>query len=431
MLGLDPDIMSARATNRLIEPHRWELLGQSETHIWGEFKRANSSSHQIGIQLKDLSTNCPCVSVKHPCKFVISLLSLFAMQPDLFEIGPSPVWIEKRRNLAIEKQKQVVRETSLHDVKQGMGEFALWLRDQVRQGLAGFEGQKSAGLESMANRLIDAHVPTLGEKLRQLAQEVAPRKGEPPENWPEILLKGYGKYYVLTQAWGRFDQLNGDEQADLIQACVSPAVRALWLDTPVRDTIRDDWRVVGRRFETTGRIWNRRTWLVGENSGRLGLMYEQTSGRNMIVTNLATGSIISGEFTFELGTLGAVGKLTQVEKVSTHPAKNDGQGASNFAMLEKEYVTMLTQNPWLPAWPVLLKQVRLQFDLNRDRWLLIDEGQRALPITHKKEGGWYLLASGRGRPLDVMAEWTTEGLQLLSTCSQGNWVDSHVWGGRL
>ncbi len=431
MLGLAPDLMTARATNRLIDRRRWEQLGSSDTYIWGHFSRPNHSPHLIAVRLADLTPVCPCTSLKHPCKFVLALMALYAKTPDLFNHSSTPEWVLKQQGTAEDQPPLLDPADALQETRTGFDEFGRWLRDQIRHGLSQFDAHSPTGLDAMANRLIDAHTPAIAEQLRTLAQTIAPRKGNPPENWPEILVKEFGRFYLLTQAWHKFDDLSPAEQNDLIQACVNPGVRERWAQHTAQEQVVDNWLILGRRFEPFGRTWIRRTWAIGEQTGRFALTETLISNRKRPASNLVTGTTISGSFAFDPSSLGAVGRFDLPNSTLKHaPSMSVPTEPCSLADKENDYLTVLSRNPWLPHCPVMLNQVSLQYDDQHGSWLLIDHEKRAIPLVDARDNYWTLLAHSKGEPLTLFAEWSADGVNLLSVCTDEGWRDLIVWGDR-
>ncbi len=356
---------------------------------------------------------------------------MYAKRPELFASGQTPSWASDKLATAESRKAKITPADALRETRTGMDEFGRWLRDQIRHGLSQFDAHSPTGLEAMANRLIDAHVPAIAEEIRALASKVAPRKGAPPDNWPEILTQEFGRFYLLTQAWNKFDFLSPAEQNDLVQACMNPAVRPT-SSTESAESIEDSWLVLGRRFEAYGRMWVRRTWLLGQESGRFALSESLISDRRVPTADLVTGTAVTGPFRFAPSTLGAYGSF-DAESATTQAAVRvkHSDESTQLTAKEAEFLSHLTRNPWLPAWPVVLNQVRLQYDDQHARWLLIDTDQRAVPLINAKDSGWYLLAHSKGEPLNLFAEWSAEGLNLVSVLVDEGWRDLIVWGGRI
>lgn len=447
LLGLSSDVITVKATTRLIDPIKWELLGQSETFIWGHYSRQSLPPHKIFIRMADLTGECSCTATKHPCKFLIALLVLNAMQPDLFTFEKTPDWVNETVASRVDaKNSKPPKPVNLTQIKAGMAEFGRWLRDQVRQGVANFAERKAADLETMANRLIDAHAIPIANELRTLGKTITPHKGNPPDDWPEILLKGLGRFYLLVQAWDRFDQLSPAEQNDLIQATVFISGRARLNIEPAltAETVEDQWVVLGRRTDGINRKWSRRVWLYGSKSKRFALLEDEVSGRHKFLSHLVTGVVYSGSIQFEAGTTRFAGKFLSVGDdesrtnlapkriVVSRPRRplHEITQSASFSEIEKEYVQALTQNPWLPVWPVYLNAVRLNYDKQVNQWLVLDGQGHSIPVQNGKDNGWYLLAGSQGRPIDLFGELKNDAFNLVSVFYDGAWLDLTVWGSR-
>lgn len=429
LLGLAPDTITIKATTRLIDPARWEQLGQNDTAIWGLLSRPKLPPHQLFAKKSDLTGKCSCLAAKHPCKFFISLLVLFADQPTLFKVAPTPDWLRFDEASSTQVTQSTPPKHDHTQIKAGMSEFSRWLRDQVRHGTADFAERIPADLESMANRLIDSHMPRIASELRQLGQAVTPRKGTRPDSWPETLTKGLGRFYLLTQAWEQIDQLSPAEQNDLIAACISPVLAP---QPAIAESVTDHWLVVGRKFEGTGTQWERRTWLRGAQSGRFTVVQETVSGRNIQLSHLVTGASYHGDCHFYDTTARLAGQFPAAatpDRHAPHPAIRSAEAADfSLTSVENRFIAAAASNPWLREWPTLLSGVRLHFESHENHWYLIDQQEQAVKILNGQMIGWHLLAASHGRPINLFGEWSPSGLTLLSVFHAGRWLDLTIWG---
>ena len=428
LLGLSPDIITVKATARLIDPARWEQLGQNDRLVWGLFSRRKLPPHQIFVQKSDLTGSCSCNGLKHPCKFFIALLVLYTDKPALFEQAETPDWIDGQSAVVPVTDLLTTDHQILVTFKTGMEEFSRWLRDQVRHGIADFAERIPADLESMANRLIDSHMPRIANELRLLGQAVTPRKGKRPDDWPETLIKGLGRFYLLTQAWERFDLLSAAEQNDLIEACVELPTFNSQLST--NSVVADDWLVIGRKFEALGQKWHRRMWLYGTKSQRFALIKDAVSVRKIPLSHLVTGTTYSGDFQFAETTTPILGRLINSQLMRDAVQYPKGASAVDFVEAEADYMKASASNPWLRQWPVLLRGVRLHFDSVQNCWHVIDAQDQAVQLLNGKDTGWYLLAASHGRPIDLFGEWSRQGLTLISIFYDDEWLDLTVWGNK-
>lgn len=421
LLGLSPDMMTVRGTARMLEPDRWEQLAHSHNVVWGLYKRPKMEPHTIAFKKSDLRATCTCSASKQPCKFVMALYMLFADQPHLFQVLQEPAWIQFQFKQQTHPHKQNV---TIDQVKLGMAEYGRWLRDQIRFGVSNFADRVPTELDAMANLLIDAHLPQMADELRQLGRMVAPKKGAPPANWPEILVQKLGRFYMQVQAWENFAQLSYTQQQDLIHTCVSPQVKYVLADPIYSDAYVDaniQWQIVGRYFVQVGRNWSRRTWGHNGGSGRFLLLEDTINGRDHSIPQFVTDSVYTHEQLF-------VPPVTHASRLFAPMVPEEI--AADFPAIEKKFIQIRVQNPWQTYYPVLLKQVRLQFDENGRYWLLVDQDGCAIPMTNGGDLGWHLVASSKGGSLDLFAEWTVQGVTLLSVWVNGCWTDLSVWGSK-
>ena len=141
-----------------------------------------------------------------------------------------------------------------------MEEFALWLRDLVDHGLSNIPNKATTIFPPMIHRLYDMRATEIAHELKQIQQKLFPTKKKPAPNWAEELLSRFGRFYLLTQAWSKYDQLTTPEQADLR---ISAGLASCDINHTDVTTQHDQWRVLGRRFEVIGTQRVRRTWIQG------------------------------------------------------------------------------------------------------------------------------------------------------------------------
>ncbi|MEM9773229.1 MAG: hypothetical protein AAF902_01520 [Chloroflexota bacterium] len=417
MLGLAPDVMTVRGMARMLEPERWTQLAHSGDFVWGLYKRPKMGPHTIAFKKSDLTATCTCSATKQPCKFILALYVLYADQPQLFSISAEPDWIQHQFDQQPARQ---IKGANLDQVQAGMAEFGRWLRDQIQYGVSNFPDRVSSDVEAMANRLIDAHLPLLADSLRDLGRLVAPKKGNPPENWPEIVVTCFGQFYLQTQAWEKFDLLSTVEQQDLIHAFVSPQIRFAMVAPITSDPVAE-WQIIGRRFETVGRGLARRTWALDLVSNRFLMLEDSASGRNRTIPQFVTNGAYTHDQLFAPSIMNS-GRLFN--------PLIDGGSVADFQTIEHHFIQVRTQNPWQRFYPVVLRQVQLHFDEPKRKWLLTDRQGNTVTMTNGGDLGWYLLASSKGEATDLFAEWTVNGLTLLSIFTGDQWLDLNVWGSK-
>ena len=168
-----PTAARSRPARSFSTATNWTGLGQSDDALWGLCQ--GSAVYQVKVELGSLGYHCSCPSRKFPCKHVLGLLMLRAASPAAIAAAEAPEWvgewIEKRRarenkkasrseadaakpvNEQAQQRRAQQRESRVAD---GLGRLDVWLKDLVRNGLAGLETKPPAFWEDQAKRLVDA-----------------------------------------------------------------------------------------------------------------------------------------------------------------------------------------------------------------------------------------------------------------------------------
>ncbi|MBF6178047.1 DUF5691 domain-containing protein [Nocardia otitidiscaviarum] len=153
-------------------------------------------------------------------------------------------------------------------VSAGLADLDMWLADQVRTGLAQMDRSHQV-FEAVAARMVDAQAPGVARALRELAR-VGTRA-----DWPQRLLREFGRLHLLIAAHQRLDHL-------------SPALRAsvrthIGYPTPVdsvreQPAVRDIWQVLATRTTVEDGLYSRRIWLRGTTTARWALLLDHHHG---------------------------------------------------------------------------------------------------------------------------------------------------------
>ncbi|HMO34438.1 MAG TPA: SWIM zinc finger domain-containing protein, partial [Gemmatales bacterium] len=223
-----PDAESLAAARKLHRNRFWQRLGLSPEAVWGEC--LGSSVYQVVAEVSSGGYHCTCPSRKYPCKHVLGLLWILAIEPSVFAEAVQPEWVSswlaKRKLAQAQKEAKALQpsktvnpqarvknaEQRLQRVLAGLEQFDIWLCDQVRDGLATWETQGKKPWEEQARRLVDAQAPGLAARLRQLGEI----PGTSPD-WPERLLGELGRIYLAIRAFRRLSELNPGLAMDLRQ----------------------------------------------------------------------------------------------------------------------------------------------------------------------------------------------------------------------
>jgi hypothetical protein len=430
----------------LLKPTKWANLGRTDTAAWGECAGSGSKPYLTGIDLTEPAFKCSCPSRVFPCKHGAGLLLLMARQPELLTGNTPPAWLEEwlqKRQQTQEKkvEKEVSKpqkpsskpttateaegaavstDTASLDtgagaekaVAQGLNvdpkrltrmaagaeDFAAWLEDLMRAGLATLDQQPAKFWESQAARLVDNQLPGLAATLRELAT-----LRHAHADWPTRLLGRLGELYLLVRSFQNLPNLSPEARPEILQQVGINLKKEdlLTTATPVADT----WRVLGQFRWDEDRLTARRTWLSGRNTGRTALVLEFSFGGQPFGTPFIPHGSYLGELAFYPGLLPLRAAPVQVKFDGTVPPGAVPAGQSISELLH-DFAEALARQPWLREWPVTISQV-LPTPLPDGRWQLHHATEPGtLPLRLIDENfGWQLLAESGGQPVTLFGEW--------------------------
>ncbi|MEV2244837.1 hypothetical protein [Streptomyces sp. NPDC049970] len=284
----------------------------------------------------------------------------------------------------------------------GARELEQRLADLLRGGLASAERSDHTLWEETAARMVDAQAPGLAGRVRELGSVPASGPG-----WPARLLEECALLHLLDTAWIGLDGL--------------PAPLAATVRTRVGLTasaegpaVRDRWLVLAQHDAPDGRIVTRRIWLYGGESGQTALLLSFGAAGRAPALSLPAGSVIDAEVTPYPGGGRLRAELGQ-RFGDPAPAASPPVGGTT-ADAVAAYGRALRDDPWLDAWPVVLREVIPA--PSGDGWRLISSVDgSALPVAPSawaRPGLWRLVAFSGGEPLTVFGECGHRGFEPLA-----------------
>lgn len=425
---LAPDEASIRAAKSLTSPGKWPTLGASEVALWGECQGSGSKPYQVQMDFAGPAFRCSCPSRKFPCKHGLALLLLQAEKPQTFAADPPPAWVEEwlasRRNKAEKQEQKKTQEAAapadpqavakreakrLERMSAGAEELQRWLHDQMRQGLANL---RSAHVDwrGLAARMVDAQAPGLSRRVKDM-ESIAAAGGD----WSARLLGEMGQAQLLLDGWRRRAELGLPQQADLRTALGWPLEKDEVLQAGER--VADHWELLGQVVDENDKLWERRVWLRGRESGRRALLLDFAHGNKVFEQLFSTGAVYRMELAFY--------PSAQPRRALAldAPALVPGESPAPPASLEDELgriADAIAANPWIPLWPMQVAQARLGLD--NGAWSVLGDADSRIPLILPDDEAWQLMALGGGRPLAVFGEWDGQRLRLLSA-----WADKLLW----
>lgn len=414
-----PDASSLTAARKLAHPGPWSDTGSNDVLVWGKCQGSGKTPYQVSVDTAAPAYRCSCPSRKFPCKHALALLLLWARgeaaDGGAEAAGFAREWAEQRAERAIVRErrqteqpvdpaaqaKRLADRMALMDA--GVEDFARWLTDLVRAGLASARTQPYSWWDGVAARLVDAQLPGLAEQVRAMGSDVHART-----DWTDHLLRRAGRWWAVTKAWRMRDSLAPDELADL-RVAVGWSVPTA--DVQGTEALHGPWLVLGAHRTDDGRLQQQRTWLRGPD-GMVVVVLDFAAQSEALATPQLAGALLdatvarypgSGQrramFTSRVDPLGMAASL--------------GEGGSIKQALEAESAAVAV-SPWRDRHPVLLVGVRVCPDGHG--WLRDSSGD-ALPLVDAPLDS--LLALTGGHPVNLFGELEEGRVRPLSAVVNG------------
>ena len=311
VIELAPDDRARRAARSLARPGPWSGLGSTETLVWGKCQGSGSSAYQVSVDLIGPAFRCSCPSRKFPCKHALALLMLWVDgEGSVADVGDAPAyaaeWADSRATRAVgaadgAEKKPVDPEAQAKRAAQrrslmtaGLEDFERWMGDLVRRGLADARHQPYAFWDDAAARLVDAQVPGLAERVRDMGSAV-----HACDDWADHLLAELGRWFLATRAWHRWDDLDAATRGDLRVVLGWPVPGDEVLSG---ERVRDQWLVTGVHRTDDGRLQAQRTWLLGQRTQRWALVLDFAVSGGTLRVPQTTGAVFDAELALYPGT---------------------------------------------------------------------------------------------------------------------------------
>ncbi|WP_068163162.1 SWIM zinc finger family protein [Rhodococcus phenolicus] len=397
-----PDPSSVTAARGLAS--KWTETGRSEHALWGVCRGSGSSNYLASVDLAGPAYRCSCPSRKFPCKHALGLLMQWSEGTVPAATAPDTVttWLNSRAeksSKATTSEEPSPKEPDPATVRRrveraaaGLDDLDRWLTDRIRNGLGAVD-HGYATYDEIAGRMVDAQIPGVAGSLRALPSVVATR-----EDWPARVLGEYARLHLLIRAFRALP--------DLPEPLVRSVHTHLGFSTRADEVrrapaVRDRWQAVASRTTEDNRVYTRKLWLRGRESGRWAIVLDFSHGTTRFDAEAPVpGTLVDADLHFYPGAapLRAVigARHGAPEPFTTLPA-------TDFDRALGDYATALGTDPWIRAWPVLLGAVTPT--VVEDRWFLVDRAERALPLAGDLDSRWRLLAVSGGHPVTVCGDW--------------------------
>jgi hypothetical protein len=423
VLALAPDAAAVKAARGLAATRHWQGLGQSDDALWGQCQ--GSALYQVRVELASSANACSCPSHKLPCKHALALLLLAATDAAAVPTGQPPTWVtewlsaraartEGRQTRAAQKADRSAADPAAQaktaarrqaSVAAGLANLDRWLEDLVRAGLGELETAPAAVFEAQAARLTDAKATALAGRVRTLA--AIPASGS---DWPERLLDELGRIALLSQAYGRLEQLAPPLREDVRQLIG-------WTFTQDEITasgarVADDWFVIGQWTDDDDpRMRTQRSWLLGARTGRTALVLQFSPRPTFppFPQAILPGTHQEAELAFwpsaypQRALIASRGGAPAPLAAMPHAAGSIRDALDGVA-------GALAAQPWLDRFPLVVAEATA-VRAGDGRWLIRDRDGASLPLMAGEH--WPLLAYSGGAPGTLAGEWNGRALRPL------------------
>jgi SWIM zinc finger len=433
ILTLAPDAGTAQRAKSVAHVQRWHTLEGNGRAIWGTLGDP-ADPYRTAVDFEGMGFRCSCPVRRLPCKHCIGLLLLFSKANQVFQLQEAPPdwladWLKKRseRNakqagealegqqpsrspeadLALAEKRKQNREKRILQMAAGLAELESWLLDLFRQGLSTLEGQAYTYFNELAARMVDAKLGTLARRIRQLPLLMA------ATDWHEKILAELGEIYLLLRAFQRLESLPEPLQDDLLSLA---GVSFKKEDILSLEAVPDQWLVAGQTEEAEdGNLLARRTWLIGEATGRKALLLDFSWGGQGFETTFRLGTVLRAEVVFYPSAYPQRAVLKQFEY--SEAAFSLRNGFVSLAAFADAYAGALAENPWLSRFPAFLEGVVPVF--HQKIFVLVDANRKQLPLDAPDDLGWKLVATNCGKPIGLFGTWDGAMFAPLSVVVEG------------
>lgn len=299
----------------------------------------------------------------------------------------------------LEKTAQQAKRAAAREakVRQGLSEFAQWLRDLVRGGLGVEEIRRAETWQTIAARLWDAQAQGVARRLTAIGALV-----QREADWSPALLDALARLHLLVEGYARLDTLPPEQQADLRTAVGFTEKQA---DLLTQQGLLDQWLSLGRHTELTeDKLLAQRTWLLGMTSGKFALLldFAHQMVRDKLDRSFPPATWLETACVYfpSAYPLRAVAKNR--EAVPAAPTALP-HGYRTLRAAFSAYAAALSANLWLDYFPMLLAAVTPVYE-DGDKLHLVDSNGDRLPVRALPANLVVLAISG-GAPITLFGEY--------------------------
>jgi len=349
---------------------------------------------------------------------------LLQEQPDLFrQTDEIPDWVHSRLREGKKatgkaeklRQRNKSRDQRIQRMQSGAEDLRNWLLDLMRLGTAAAYEQEPDFWQSMAARMVDAKMRTVGKRIEQI----------PPlfyqADWPEKLLQELGDLYRLARSWEQLEELTLPEQWDLFQASGWNLRKE---EVVAMNAQPGMWRVWHVAFQADEPLRTRKVWLQDEDTGTCALILDFAWGeKTAFEGDWKPGALVPAKLSFYPSAypMRAVlqAPLDKKEKVVFREIQAKG-AFDRIGKLLDAYADALALQPWLRELPAFLEEgLPVQESGN---WWWRDPSGDQISMEVADETGWQLTALRAHGPLTLFGTYQGEAFQPLTALSDSRLI---------
>lgn len=423
VLRLAPDASSAKSGKELANPGKWQNLGTDLAYIWGYCQGSGAKPYETQVDLTAPAFKCSCPSRKFPCKHGLALLLLAMTKTELFvESASAPdwvaQWIESRQEKSAkkkEKEEKPRTEEELAQLKEakekrkndrfakveaGIETLELFLEDCLRQGTSTLQNKPFAYWQERAARLVDAQAPGLAKRVLNLSNIKN-------QDYHSQFLSRAASIFMLTRAFKNYTKLPPTMQEDILSAIGFTASQEELLK---EDGVKDDWLVLGQYVTVEERLRVQKTYLRGQNCGKIALLLSFAHGTAPFDILMVPGKTYPAELVY----FSSRAPLRVLKKESGAASDNYIKPVIECSLSQavEEFRAALAKNPFVEYQPIFLGPVSIVRQSNN--WYTVDQDHNMAPLTMPELPGWQLYSCAAGQPVHLFGEWDGETITPLS-----------------
>ncbi len=417
---LAPNALVYNRSKSLARAKLWEGLGGDGSYLWGLCRSQGERTYECIIQIDGGGkARCSCSSRFSPCRHSLGLLWMLLRHNDRFSRADAlPPWAALLLRQPPPEPPALPPSGSLSRLGSrlslmaaGVDELDQWLQDLARQGISSLGHQPEAFWERIAARMVDAKMGSIGRRLRGMPQVV-----EQP-GWQHRVQALVAELYLFVQAFRQIASLSIPMQEEVLAYA---GVNQKKEELLAGEGVMDNWLVIGLSEGEEEKLRYRRTWLLGEVSGKYALLLDFVWGNARFEGQWALGSALQAEVVFYPGAYPVRGLLKK-----HRPWYEPLERLSGYASVSEfgtAYAQALRHNPWLYTFPALLSAVAIR-EGQGGQWLAVDANGDGLPLNLGGDVRWALKAVAQEQPVAMFGQWEQGAFLPVAALSQGRVIN--------